>query len=283
MQFTRHENVQDFAACALPQLEKNEVENNLPIGLLKRALEGKMGTDDWFMASVQGGHEIDRLFALMTPPHNIILSAANGDVSDDAMDCLISELQRMKLDVPGTVGKSEIAYAFARRYTAQMGLSFHTSLHERVYQLTKVASVPKKGCFRSSSETDMAFLPYWLKASYEDCFGISAELDGEAAQKIIESGNLFILEAGGCPVSMAGAVRKTAHGSVIGHVYTPPYFRGHGYAKSCVASLSQHLLDKGEEYCALFADLANPISNRVYQDVGYCTVCDFDELVFDKA
>jgi hypothetical protein len=42
-----------------------------------------------------------------------------------------------------------------------------------------------------------------------------------------------------------------------------------------VAALSQSLLDSGYEFCVLFADLANPTSNHIYQDIGYTPVCDF--------
>jgi predicted GNAT family acetyltransferase len=41
-----------------------------------------------------------------------------------------------------------------------------------------------------------------------------------------------------------------------------------------VAALSQLLLDRGRRFCALYADLANPTSNRIYERIGYEPVCD---------
>jgi len=42
------------------------------------------------------------------------------------------------------------------------------------------------------------------------------------------------------------------------------------------------LLDEGRRFCALFTDLANPTSNRIYHKIGYRPVCDFDEYVFGE-
>jgi predicted GNAT family acetyltransferase len=63
-------------------------------------------------------------------------------------------------------------------------------------------------------------------------------------------------------------------------VYTPPAQRGKGYAANCTAAVSQLLLDAGWDYCALFTDLENPISNRVYEKIGYEAVCDYADYHF---
>src|SRR4051794_1327852 len=42
-----------------------------------------------------------------------------------------------------------------------------------------------------------------------------------------------------------------------------------------VAAVSQHLLDSGRKFCFLFTDLANPTSNKIYQQIGYEPVSDF--------
>ena len=76
------------------------------------------------------------------------------------------------------------------------------------------------------------------------------------------------------PVSMAGWTGKTLNGVRVTFVYTPPEFRRHGYASACVAALTQRLLDEGNRYCCLYTDLANPTSNRIYQQIGYRAVCD---------
>ena len=60
----------------------------------------------------------------------------------------------------------------------------------------------------------------------------------------------------------AGVVR-------LGPVYTPPETQRHGYATALVADVSGRALADGATHCMLYADLANPTSNSIYQAVGY--------------
>jgi predicted GNAT family acetyltransferase len=49
-----------------------------------------------------------------------------------------------------------------------------------------------------------------------------------------------------------------------------------------VGELTRLLLEDGWAFCALFADLANPTANRLYQRVGYRPVCDYDAYAFSE-
>jgi predicted GNAT family acetyltransferase len=66
----------------------------------------------------------------------------------------------------------------------------------------------------------------------------------------------------------------------IGPVYTPPPERRRGYASACVAAASQLALSAGAERCMLYANLANPTSNSIYQQIGYRPVCDAQDYSF---
>ncbi len=59
-------------------------------------------------------------------------------------------------------------------------------------------------------------------------------------------------------------------------MYTPPAHRRRGYASSAVAALSRHLFDAGAREVVLFTDLANPTSNRIYAEVGYRWVAEWE-------
>ena len=67
---------------------------------------------------------------------------------------------------------------------------------------------------------------------------------------------------------------------VLNPVFTPSQFRRRGYASAVTAALSQILLDAGYRFCSLFTDLANPTSNKIYQQIGYRSVCDVDAYRF---
>lgn len=75
---------------------------------------------------------------------------------------------------------------------------------------------------------------------------------------------------------MAGAGGRTPNGIRISAVYTPPDLRCRGYASALTAAVSQDQLNRGRRFCFLFTDLANPTSNKIYQEIGYRPVCDYD-------
>jgi len=128
----------------------------------------------------------------------------------------------------------------------------------------------------------MFFVPYWEHAFSEDCrvhvFTIQENID--RIRKRLGKDSHFIWEDGQ-PVSQAVHGRDTPNGAIINWVYTPPHFRGRGYATSVVAELSRSLLDSGKSFCCLFADASNPISCELYRKLGFYDVCNFDEIRFD--
>ena len=129
----------------------------------------------------------------------------------------------------------------------------------------------------------MAFLPYWTEGFTNDCFGSSPSIQTEAeyCRYHISTGKLYILEDNGTPVSMAKISREMQTVCGVGYVYTPPYFRRKGYATSCVAAVSRLILERGFTKCVLYTDLANPISNSIYQKIGYKPICDSSEICFE--
>jgi len=42
------------------------------------------------------------------------------------------------------------------------------------------------------------------------------------------------------------------------------------------------VLDNGKEFCSLYTDLSNPVSNSIYQKIGYHPVEDVIDIVFGK-
>jgi predicted GNAT family acetyltransferase len=51
-----------------------------------------------------------------------------------------------------------------------------------------------------------------------------------------------------------------------------------GYATAVVADLASLILSEGREFCALYADLANPTSNKIYREIGFMPRADVVEI-----
>jgi GNAT superfamily N-acetyltransferase len=56
---------------------------------------------------------------------------------------------------------------------------------------------------------------------------------------------------------------------VIGSLYTPPEKRGKGYATMLVHAVTKKLLEGGFVKCGIISDATNPITNKLFVNVGY--------------
>ena len=90
----------------------------------------------------------------------------------------------------------------------------------------------------------------------------------------------YLLEKDGKIVATASCNRHLTKGKSIGNVFTPKEERGNGYAYNLVYRISKEFLDSGMEYCVLFTDDSNPISNHVYEKIGYERRADTMEILF---
>lgn len=277
MHFVRFDDVNAFAGRVQPTLEQSEAANNLMLGIIERGI--RMHTaDEWLMAVIETAKGRIALIALMTPPHNLIIAQGEEDVTDEALGTLVKALEGESIEIPGLLAEKALARAFAAQMEKHCGGTFEVTMEERVYELRRVSPVKRVGTLRAVHEKDLHFLPYWLGGFHADALGAAFTVELEAAQKHLERGSLYVLEDEGMPVCIAGASRKTPHGRTLGPVYTPPFLRGRGYATSCVAQLSQKLLDEGNDYCALFTDLSNPASNGAYMKAGYQPIADYTQM-----
>ena len=103
---------------------------------------------------------------------------------------------------------------------------------------------------------------------------VSYEEQLTKARHRIEQGQLFMWKDQNKTVSMAGVSAPTRNGIRVNAVYTPPEYRGNGYASANVAATSQRQLEEGYSFCFLYTDASNPVSNKIYQRIGYEYVCN---------
>jgi RimJ/RimL family protein N-acetyltransferase len=162
--------------------------------------------------------------------------------------------------------------------------------HTRLYQLGALATptgVP--GRLRRAGTDDLELMNHWLsifdteaaKQGGRPMPTRTDEHDRQETARRIQDGRLWIWEDQGRPVHVTGINLPSFGVGRIGPVLTPAEHRGHGYASAAVAGVSQHLLDLGVQAC-LFTDQANPVSNKVYQRIGYRPVADMAEFSISR-
>lgn len=283
MKFNLYKDVKLMYQDTYNILVKNEVLNaillgNLVIGCKEIETSGWKNTINWFMATISDNQEI-KLIALMTPPHNLTLYEVQEN--DECISFLIDNLIVNNITIPGVMAEKVLAEKFAKEYTKKTNLKYELIKNQGIYELEKVNNDIKQiGVLRPFKECDLSFVPYWIEAARSHFNNVPINEVNENINYYSQIMGLYILEVEGIGVSMAKISREMTTCSCVGMVYTPPYFRNNGYATSCVAKISQKILDNGFKKCVLYTDLDYPISNSIYKKIGYVHVYNSSEIRF---
>ena len=215
--------------------------------------------------------------ALRTPPRHLLASTMDGASADALMEAWLAHDPGLPgVGAPGEVAR-RLSQAWERRTGGRATLAMSLALHA----LDRVSdpSRPARGRLRRALAADRDLLAGWRRA-----FVVEAGVDdvGDATEVVAQAieRRLLHLWDDGEPVALVGHSPAVAGVVRIGPVYTPPERRSRGYASSAVAALSRLALDRGARQCALYTDLANPTSNRIYAALGYRRVSDWEDRAF---
>ena len=175
--------------------------------------------------------------------------------------------------------------------TARLGGgTVRVRMHTRLFELREVREPPRPaGRLRTATQADLDIALAWFEAFHRDADEQAGREGGheaeavtlEAVQSRVEHGHVFLWEVDGEPVHLTGRNPASYGAARIGPVYTPRAHRGRGYASATVAELSRRILEEGDRPC-LFTDQANPVSNRVYERIGYEKVVDMVNLLVQQ-
>jgi len=263
-------------------LVENEPQNAIIIKCAQRFKNGE-GKDDWYCATVKNDSGEIILIAMCTPPFNVVLYGAGNRFSDDAVEFLVNELYNAGCTLNGVTGEKYLAAKFAEYYTNLTGKNSVIKVRLNSMVLKELSDINfAPGYLREVTEDDLYFIPYWFKEFAVDCNQPIVDIAGNAESvKNLTGKNLMYVWVDKVPVSMTILQNPMINGTHIGRVYTPPHYRNKGYAAACVWHLSKILFDKGNKFVSLFADADYPVSNKVYQHVGFKNVCFYEEIRFE--
>jgi predicted GNAT family acetyltransferase len=278
----RSPDARSFLADAGPFLTEREAEHNLLLGIGSSLLRdpSPFGQGPAYLAIVE---DDDRVIAaaLRTPPHNVVLSETDDPV---AIDRLVFDAHDAMASLPGVIGPSLAASAFARGWCELTGGAATRRMANRIYRAssaTPPAGVP--GTMRSYREDDRDLTIRWLDAFVREA--LPDEAMDDPSEDLLRrrladpDGDVRLWDVDGAPVSLASFGQRTPNGIRVGPVYTPPGLRGNGYASGLVGQMTAELLAL-HRFCFLFTDLTNPTANDIYQRIGYEPVSDVEHYAF---
>ncbi|MGV9318007.1 GNAT family N-acetyltransferase [Streptomyces sp. NPDC003660] len=219
-----------------------------------------------------------RATLLHTPPHPVQLTPL--DPADAA--ALADRLAEAGHRVPGVWAERETAAAFATAWQRSTGASAERTERQRLYRLAELTRPDRTppGRARVADAADRELLARWYVEFAADTGGRVHQDPAQWADARLAHGGATLWETpDGTPVSLAGNLPESAGQIRVAPVYTPAALRGHGYAGAVTAEVSGRAAATGAEVL-LFTDLANPVSNRLYQRLGYRPVADFVTWTF---
>lgn len=208
----------------------------------------------------------------------------DAGIDPDRWSSLAGELvNRLKgQPLPGITGEPEWAADIARRFTQAEGLQYETLMAMEAYRCMEITQRSRAGGeIRLAGYDDVTTVAGYLAGFEQDAFGGTADTDKQlpAAMRMIGNGRLHVWSVDGQVVSMAQLGYVAGGMGRINAVYTPPHQRRKGYAGALVAKVCAELLADGL-LPVLFADLANPVSNSVYQGIGFEACGTIADLAF---
>jgi predicted GNAT family acetyltransferase len=258
-------------------LEQKEVENNLILGICNgfadksKAYEGCVFINSFEDRKIQA-----------TSIKTISKAVVSGTTKDvQYIKGLADYYLDNNIELTGAVSESFYSTEFSDFYgKRQIG-----KIILIVHKLTSVNGLPlTTGRFETANADDIDLIAEWTIGFEKDAKAFPIKTKEQAlktTQERIALGNLFKWVDKGEIVSIAAIVRKTRHLGIVGLVYTPDESRGKGYATSCVQKLSEHILQNGFKYCALFTDKSNPTSNHIYKKIGYFPITEFTDIEYE--
>jgi len=197
---------------------------------------------------------------------------------------LAKKLTKVYSNVPGLIGNKKIVQKLAEEIAVLENKKTTVAMEQGIYELKQVK---KKwngdGIFREVSSDELTLIEQWIYQFCEDVkLPTTKEEAKQTAHTLITNRCLFGLEVDGKIVSVAAKTRPTTNNITVNFVYTPKEARKKGYASSCVAALSQRMLDEGYKTTTLYTDLANPTSNKIYQEIGYEKIMESVLIFLEK-
>ena len=258
----------------------------------RAARERSEGRDSW----AHVGAPFDRWWVVVRDESGAVVSAAMRTapfaphplyvlpMPDATARLLAGALHGRGERVGGCNGALPAARVIAEETARLGGGRAETSEHLRLWEATAV-DVPAAppGRLRRATDDDAELLLDWygrFEAEADEQAGHepSAERDQHATlddmHVRIREGVVWLWELPTGEVAHLSGRSLPSYGVCrIGPVFTPKEHRGLGIASYVVGELTRTGLEAGHRMC-LFTDQANPVSNRIYERLGYRPVVD---------
>ena len=281
MEFKKYDDPNEFIEENEKFILEKEWLNNLMAGNYKEAVTEGLN-ENWLLARVTEGNRTE-LILLLRKPWRLLMYSPTNNKSEELYRFAAEKLYEIDPNLEGVNTEKEVSQIFAKEFCkiARKEAKVRFEMRILVLEKSNEAVLRDDVIFRKATMEDKEVLKdYRRKFSEEALHETVSEEDLENKFERHFSMGYYLLEKDGKIVATASSNRHLTKGKSIGNVYTPKEERGNGYAYNLVYRISKEFLDSGMEYCVLFTDDSNPISNHVYEKIGYERRADTMEILF---
>ncbi|MBV9650927.1 MAG: GNAT family N-acetyltransferase [Pseudonocardiales bacterium] len=255
-----------------PLLAADPVEHIVALTVIDRLRGGqRWSAEPLVLGWYQQGSVVSGA-VLCTPPFELVLAV----VPDGAVGELVTTLRARQIPVPGVNGDTDLVDSFVKRWIAATSGHAGARMHRQLYALGTLqppTPLPAGGA-RLASSDDFALVLGWFVAFHHEIGGRGLGLERTVGTRIDQELVWLWHDPTGVVVSLAGRSPTVAGVAHLAPVYTPLRHRRCGYGAAITAACTQDALRRGAQHVALLTDLTNPVSNTLYQRLGYQPVRD---------
>ncbi|HAR85664.1 MAG TPA: hypothetical protein DCR69_08020 [Clostridium sp.] len=275
MKVVIYDKVEDFLNINEEILLKKEALNQLILFNAYTNRDKDINKDILF-GRVEDRYGISLIFCNVSP-YNLLIHNLKEEVND-SIKVLVDYIIENKIDISGINASKKICEKFIEYYKEKTKCKFHERLAMDVMELRKLNQIIlPKGYFREAIEKDLDLIIDWhikfAKEALNEDIAVESFIERLATR--IRNGAMYIFEdENHVPVSMAAFTKQLKKGISVSLVYSDARKRGMGYGVAVVYNLSKLYLERGNEFCSLFVDKRNPVSNGVYTKIGYKIIED---------
>ncbi|MEH3139378.1 MAG: GNAT family N-acetyltransferase [Mycobacterium kyogaense] len=263
MEVRAHDDVASFLALARPLYARDPIRHTVELTALAAGV-----ADDALLLTVHEGDDVVGA-AMQTPPYPLLV---NG-LPIENVDSTVAFVAETHPTLCGLRGLRERAQRFCAAWQSRLAVGSRVNVEEMLYRLgTLQPPVDVPGEQRLATEVDHPLLAARVEDFFVETF--QEVRDDEAGVRFVKgavaAGNRFVLWTVDDEVVSMALLRAPASGvSRIGPVQTPVAARGRGFGSAVTAAAAHLARDEGVPEVVLFADLANPVSNRIYRRIGF--------------
>ena len=280
------ESVDEFIAVSTAFRAAEPLRTNV-IGSVSLAVStGRTTYDDYHWWIVRGDDGDVVGVAMRTSPFNMILAP----MPNEAARALGRSVGQFDDALPGIAGSQDMVDSLVEGYVESKSSGSKRVLaverRDLLYELEELITPDVEGSGRPARAEEVDALTEMFAQFWREVEGVplSPADARNGVKKSVTAGSLFCWVMAGDIVAIAGHAPIITTDAItigrIGPVFTPLEFRRRGFGSAVTALVTRRLIEQGARVM-LFTDAANPMSNSIYQAIGYRLVDEVVQMHFE--